>query len=192
MQGDYNGIEVYHGAFDKEYCNEIIRHFEIMNGTNITFPQNSVTKNSDERVIFDWAHTQYQYHYDYKLCKFFYTRLHEVYATQYVEKYDILKNSEQHSPKGMGVQRTSPHQGYHVWHQESTDIGSSARVVNYMLYLNDVDEGGETEFLYQGVKLKPTAGTLVFFPTGFTYPHRGNPIYKGHKYIITGWYTYDK
>ena len=60
------------------------------------------------------------------------------------------------------------------------------------VYLNDVEEGGETEFLYQGVKLKPETGKLVIFPTSYMYPHRGNPIYKGEKYIITGWYTYDK
>ena len=65
-------------------------------------------------------------------------------------------------------------------------------VINYMLYLNDIDEGGETEFLYQGKKLKPEQGKVVIFPCGFTFPHRGNPIYKGEKYIITGWYTYDR
>lgn len=118
--------------------------------------------------------------------------MHEVYTTQYIEKYTMLKQSEQHSPKGMSVQRTRPHQGYHAWHAEASDQSSSTRVVNYMLYLNDVDEGGETEFLYQGKKIAPEQGKVVIFPCGFTFPHRGNPIYKGEKYIITGWYTYDR
>ena len=30
-----------------------------------------------------------------------------------------------------------------------------ARVMAYTLYLNSVEEGGETEFLYPGVKIKP-------------------------------------
>ena len=157
-----------------------------------TYSVNNLDRNSDERVVFDWAHTQRQYHYDFSLCEFFYTKVHEIYTNIYQEKYNILKNSEEHTPKGMSVQRTMPHQGYHAWHQESADIGSCSRVVNYMLYLNTIDDGGETEFLYQGVKLKPKQGSLVFFPTGFTHPHRGNPIYKNSKYIITGWYTYDK
>ena len=60
------------------------------------------------------------------------------------------------------------------------------------LYLNDVDEGGETEYLIsRRVKVKPEEGKLVFWPAGYTHPHRGNPIYDGYKYIITGWYTYD-
>ena len=34
-----------------------------------------------------------------------------------------------------------------------------------MLYLNTVDEGGETEFSYLDISVKPTAGSLlVFFP----------------------------
>jgi len=191
MLNDYNGIEEYKDAFEKEYCNEVIRHFELMRETNITNLQNDIGKNSDERIVFDWAHTQNTFHYDFGLCKYFYDRMNEIYTTQYVEKYDMLKRSQQHTPKGMSVQKTMPHQGYHAWHQETADVGSGARIVTYMLYLNDVNEGGETEFLYQGIKLKPVAGKLVFFPCGFTFPHRGNPIYQGEKYIITGWYTYD-
>ena len=186
------GIEEYPGAFDKDYCAEIIRHFEVMAQRSVTYNQNDIQKNSDNRIVFDWAHTQNQYHYDFSLCDYFYQTLHQVYTEQYMDTYSMLKHSEQHSPKGMSVQRTLPHQGYHAWHQESADVGSSSRVINYMLYLNDIEEGGETEFLYQGVKLKPEAGKLVIFPTNYMYPHRGNPIYEGAKYIITGWYTYDK
>jgi len=191
MKDDYNGIEEYHNVFEKEYCDEIIKHFEVMAQRQVVRPNNGEAS-SDDRVVFDWAHTQNQYHYDFGLCDYFYKKIFEVYTTQYIEKYQMLKQSDQHSPKGMSVQRTRPHQGYHAWHAEASDQSSSTRVVNYMLYLNDVEEGGETEFLYQGVKLKPETGKVVIFPTGFTYPHRGNPIYKGVKYIITGWYTYDR
>lgn len=189
---EYSGIEVYPNIYEKEYCDEIIKHFNIMARNKVTYNQNNLEVNQDNRIVFDWAHTQSQYHYDYNLCDYFYKKLHETYTEQYMEKYQMLKQSEQHSPKGMSIQKSLPHQGYHAWHAEAADIGSSSRVMNYMLYLNDVDEGGETEFLYQGVKLKPTAGSLVIFPTSYMYPHRGNPIYKGEKYIITGWYTYDR
>ena len=192
MQDDYNGIEEYLNVFEKEYCEEIIKHFDVMARNKVTYNQNNLAVNQDNRIVFDWAHTQKQYHYDYSLCDYFYKKLHETYTEQYMEKYQMLKQSEQHSPKGMSIQKTSPHQGYHAWHAEAADIGSSSRVMNYMVYLNVVEEGGETEFLYQGVKLKPQTGSLVIFPTNYMYPHRGNPIYKGEKYIITGWYTYDQ
>jgi hypothetical protein len=59
-----------------------------------------------------------------------------------------------------------------------------------MVYLNDVEEGGETEFLYQGLKIKPEKGTLVVWPSSYTHVHRGNPPYSNDKYIITGWGQY--
>jgi len=189
----YSGIEEYPNAFEPQYCEEIIKHFEVMARRDIVKPNNRghgfVT---DNRIVFDWAHTQKVYHYDYNLCDHFYQTINKIYLEDYIEKYSMLKHGAQHSPKGMSLQRTGPHEGYHAWHAESSDQSSSTRVVTYMLYLNDIDEGGETEFLYQGVKLKPEQGKLVLFPTSFLFPHRGNPIYTGYKYIITGWYTYDE
>jgi hypothetical protein len=57
-------------------------------------------------------------------------------------------------------------------------------------YLNDVEEGGETEFLYQGVRVKPKKGTIILCPAAFTHTHRGNPPLSGDKYIINTWVQY--
>jgi len=54
-------------------------------------------------------------------------------------------------------------------------------------YLNDDFEGGETEFLYQGVRVKPEKGKTVIFPASYTHVHRGNPPIGGTKYIATTW-----
>ena len=58
----------------------------------------------------------------------------------------------------------------------------------YGALINDVEEGGETEFLHQHVRFTPKRGTVVFWPAAFTHQHRGNPPLKGTKYILTGWY----
>ena len=60
-----------------------------------------------------------------------------------------------------------------------------------MCYLNDVEEGGETEFLYQSRRIKPKQGTMVICPSSFTHTHRGNPPLKGDKYMINGWIEFD-
>ena len=57
----------------------------------------------------------------------------------------------------------------------------------WMVYLNDVEEGGETEFLYQKRKVKPKKGTILIWPGGYTHLHRGNPP-MSDKYIATGWW----
>ena len=60
-----------------------------------------------------------------------------------------------------------------------------------MAYLNNVEEGGETEFLYQSRRIKPKQGTIVICPASFTHTHRGNPPLKGDKYMINGWIEFD-
>lgn len=89
------------------------------------------------------------------------------------------------------LQKTPPRGGYHVWHCEHAGRNMGHRILAWTLYLNDIPEGeGETEFLWQGLKVKPKAGTLSIFPAGFTHTHRGNPVYAHNKYIATGWFSF--
>jgi hypothetical protein len=60
------------------------------------------------------------------------------------------------------------------------------RVITYLWYLNDVNDGGETEFCGD-FKVKPRAGKLVLFPASWCYPHKGIMPLSNNKYIITGW-----
>ena len=86
------------------------------------------------------------------------------------------------------IQKTLPTEGYHVWHIEhGPGYDNEARVLVYVIYLNDVEEGGETEFLYFSKRVKPKKGRIVIFPATFPYVHRGNPPISGEKYIITSW-----
>ena len=66
---------------------------------------------------------------------------------------------------------------------------SRNRSLAWMIYLYDVEEGGETEFLYQQLKIKPKRNTFVIWSGSFTHLHRGNPPISGTKYILTGWFT---
>lgn len=90
----------------------------------------------------------------------------------------------------MKVQYTPLTGGYSVWHIEQTGGVSSRRVLAWSIYLNDVDEGGETEFLYQGARYQPKAGSLLMWPASITHPHRGNPPISNEKFIVTGWLLY--
>ncbi|WP_445945795.1 2OG-Fe(II) oxygenase [Shewanella sp.] len=86
--------------------------------------------------------------------------------------------------------------GYPHWHSEQfPQAGHNEalhRVVLYMFYLNDVVEGGETEFFYQQRKISPKKGTLVIAPAGFTHSHRGNTPLSGDKYIATSWVMFNR
>ena len=86
--------------------------------------------------------------------------------------------------------------GYPHWHSEQypqlPDNEPLHRVVLYMVYLNDVEEGGETEFFYQNKKISPKKGTMVIAPAGFTHSHRGNMPVSGNKYIATSWIMFNR
>tara|TARA_R100001015_G_C4631592_1_gene194226 strand:+ start:1835 stop:2431 length:597 start_codon:yes stop_codon:yes gene_type:complete len=88
----------------------------------------------------------------------------------------------------MKIQKTLPGEGYHIWHVEhGRGFVIEPRAFVFSIYLNDVESGGETEFLNQSVRVKPKTGRIVIWPAGFPYVHRGNPPLKDKKYIITSW-----
>ncbi len=61
------------------------------------------------------------------------------------------------------------------------------RRVTYIAYLNDDFEGGELVFPAYGVTVRPRAGLVVMFPSGYTHLHRAMPVRGGRKYIATTW-----
>ena len=104
---------------------------------------------------------------------------------QYFNWYPFLKNFTFISTTCL-LQKTDPTEGYHDWHSESNNIACANRTLVWSVYFNDLEDSGETEFLYQKKKIKPKAGRVLIFPGSFTHLHRGNPPYKS-KYIATGW-----
>jgi len=68
------------------------------------------------------------------------------------------------------------------------DQGISSRVLSALLYLNDDYEGGEIEFKHSGIKFKPEAGSVLFFPSNFLYVHEVYPVTKGPRYALPNWY----
>jgi hypothetical protein len=108
----------------------------------------------------------------------------------YAEEFWIVKDLKATSLE-IKLQKTPPRGGYHVWHcEQGFKKYAQNRVLAWTVYLNDIPSGeGETEFLWQGLRVQPKAGTVSIFPASFTHTHRGNPVYSCNKYIATGWYT---
>ena len=104
----------------------------------------------------------------------------------YLNEYTYLGNFSYVSSLCL-LQKTEPTQGYHLFHAENVNWNLSSRTMAWRVYLNDEEEGGETEFLYQKLKVKPKKGTVLIWPGGYTHLHRGNPP-MSDKYIATGWY----
>ena len=112
---------------------------------------------------------------------------------KYVKKFPFC---DHYGPWGIidsiNIQKYNPSQAFHAWHTERANhtVPNSSRHLVFMTYLNDVDEGGETEFYHQGIKIKPRKGLTVIWPADWTHTHRGCPAPAETKYIATGWFNF--
>jgi len=107
---------------------------------------------------------------------------------RYCEKYDIL-NDQFLMCDSFKMQKTDPGAGYHVWHAEQAGGEQKSRCLVFSIYLNTIEDAGETEFLYQKLRISPKKNTCAIWPASFTHTHRGNVVHGDKsKYIVTGWF----
>lgn len=110
-----------------------------------------------------------------------YLKLYEWANNTYI--FDVIEE--------INVQRYNPGGGFYKYHFERDTPLSSYRHLVFMTYLNDVNDGGETEFYHQNLKIKPEKGLTVIWPSDWTHVHKGIPSMTETKTIVTGWLSYD-
>jgi hypothetical protein len=101
--------------------------------------------------------------------------------------YNIIDDKLEITP--FMVQRYIKNKGKYIYHDDFyIDYPKKmCRIITYLFYLNDVDEGGETEFFGGETKIVPKKGKLILFPSSWTFPHCGKMPISSNKYIVTGW-----
>ena len=89
-------------------------------------------------------------------------------------------------------QQFKPHYDYFY---ETHKFYDNQRTWTFMIYLNEVEEGGHTRFIKLGKSFKPKIGKAVIwnnlYKDGTPNPnteHAGEPVIKGNKAIITKWF----
>jgi hypothetical protein len=128
-----------------------------------------------------------------------------------IELYELLKNELQNyfnlikkkdyksfslinvKDSGFLLKKYIKNEGFYNYHNDfkieknKNNNNNSYRIVTYLWYLNDVEEGGETSFFNGKIKIKPEQGKLIIFPASWTYPHAGLTPKSSNKYIVSGW-----
>jgi hypothetical protein len=183
-------IGIFENAVSREDCNRIIKDCdEFLQKT----PSGSITAGAAQMPMLEFSRLDYSFNATVHLpqvARIIDDALHRC-ILQYASKYFLIKQLKA-STKEVKIQKTPPRGGYHFWHCESFSEGTAVRALAWMIYLNDIPKGeGETEFIWQKLRVQPEAGKCLIWPTQFTHTHRGNPVYSTPKYIATGWYTYD-
>jgi len=185
-----NFIGVYDNYITKEECNNAIKLFEDQNKFNHTINRldnedASIYDKQDKQFFANPANIDVWWE-SLKLMMVNYDLAFKHYAKNVGAFAAYCQN--QFFYTSLKIQKTLPTEGYHVWHIEhQKGFDNEPRAFVFSIYLNDVEEGGETEFLHFSKRIKPKAGRIVIWPAAFPYLHRGNPPLAGEKYILTSW-----
>mgnify|MGYP001206816707 FL=1 len=188
-----NYIKVYDDVIDETSCKELINKFEDEHemyetvhqeegGSAISFEQLNLFVqgwNDAQKGLLDLFQ---DYIVHYKLdCNIYDKMWPEKYGYEAVRMKRYLDND---------YDRFDPH--VDVMNHES-----ARRFLAFFIYLNDVEEGGETKFLnintpgtYIPYEVKPKRGRLLMFPPTWQYYHAGLKPVSGYKYIIHSYCHY--
>ena len=176
-----NFVKGFHDALPKELCSSLIEWFEsepdvktkevnreTRSDKQMWLPENSELYNPVQKVKLDML---------------------EEYLNEFPYAYRGARKLTTPETK---IQRTNPMGGgFHNFHAEVSHWENCSRALVWTIYLNDIPNGeGETEFLYDKIRIQPKEGMGCIFPAAWMYQHRGNPVHTHPKYIATGWYWY--
>jgi hypothetical protein len=191
MTDDYRDfIGIYENSIGREDCSRIIEESERLFEAA---PKQTVTAGAAQTPFLEFTRLDYSFNASVhlpKIAAIVDEALHRC-IQEYSAQYFVTRQLKA-STKEVKIQKTPPRGGYHFWHCESFNRDTGNRALAWMIYLNDIPAGeGETEFIWQKLRVQPEAGKCLLWPTQFTHTHRGNPVYSTTKYIATGWYTYD-
>ena len=189
-----NYIRVYDDVIDEESCQKLIEKFEdsikdfqtvhLDDGDNaISFKQITLIEHEDWKSVQQGMLELFQdyiMHYNID-CKLMSKQWPATYGYEAIRIKRYLAND---------YDRFDPH-------VDVLDYETARRFLAFFIYLNDVEEGGETEFVnidkpgtYIPYKIKPKRGRLLMFPPTWQYYHAGLKPVSGKKYLLQSYCHY--
>jgi len=189
-----NLIQVYDDVIDKDSCNTLIGKFETHEEQHETVYQ----EDGDEKIAFkqlqmiqfkEWESVQsgmlelfQDYIVRYKIdCNIKTKQWPDEYGYEAIRMKRYLNNDSD---------RFDPH-------VDVLNHDTSRRFLAFFIYINDVDEGGETKFLnfqkpgtFIPFTVTPKRGRLLMFPPMWPWYHAGLKPESGNKYLIHSYCHY--
>jgi prolyl 4-hydroxylase len=108
-----------------------------------------------------------------------------------------LMNVPVEHAEGLQVLHYGPGQEYRAHHDffsEDSPAARNNRISTLVIYLNDVEEGGETVFPLLNLSVKPKRGSAVYFEYFYRNRalndltlHSSVPVVRGEKWVATQW-----
>ena len=178
-------LYIRRGAYSKEACEHAIRTFEkridLHNIGRVGRRQIDYEKKKCTEIFL--GRTEYTLFEDtLQSCLKDYVELNP-YLKESVEAFDFEPD--------LKIQKYLPGEAFYFEHCENGgNIASIRRLLAWMVYLNDVTDGGYTHFPQQKRKFQPRRGDVLIWPAHFTHTHYGVTSNTQIKYIATGWCSF--
>jgi hypothetical protein len=182
-----NFIKEYRGVLSGDFCKAVIDKFECdprkIDGRTGAGWNSDIKRSTDLKISDYWEWKEEDSVFRDSLNG----PIQDFYNGPISACYQHIGNS---LDTGYNVQRTEPGEFY-SWHNDaaafSNPQGVFMRIFTFIWYLNDIRDGGETEFA-DGTMITPEEGKLVLFPATWVHAHRGKTPASETKYIATGWF----
>jgi hypothetical protein len=169
------GIFLFKKALPKNFCKEIINQYESSN--------KKITGKTSGGINFQLKNTIDFYIQDRKTLEKL-NNLFDIVLYKIKEKYFNLKLMNLHLT-GYQFQHNKKGKGYFKPHSDFNLNEQNIRILAGIIYLNTVNEGGETYFINSKYKYKPKEGDLLLFPATWNLIHEGKKPISNDKFIIT-------
>ena len=183
-------ISEYH--IDPTICDQLVDLFYAAKSTNLIHPGrtgsgiNTEIKDSLDLVVYainpNWVR-------EFQLGAYF--EALQTCISQYIDEFRLREQVGTYDiTESPVIQYYKPGGGYKARHFERTGFTTCTRMLAWMTYLNDVNDGGGTSFVYQGTIHQARKGKTLIWPSDFTHTHVGVISPTEEKYIITGWVNF--
>ncbi len=179
-------IKVYDNALSSEFCAEIISAFE--NDTAGQF------RRSDQQTWMELIVT----HNPNPVWRGIEKRLVENmvdYLGRYIDDpvASILRLKAPRAFEHLKIKKYRPGQPTpedFPTHIDAYNEKTAVRIVAFLWYLNDIEDGGATLFKKLGSVIESRTGRLAIFPPMWMYEHVGEAPVSNDKYVITSYLNF--
>ena len=184
-------LYVERGVLSQEQCDEMIKYFwdnpQLHDDGKVEHFKDGEYKgklvNKDHKNC-----TQFMFDPGHKYANLMTEVIQNAYM-KYREKFPIIPSKDlaildytiRCYPKGEGIFKT---------HVDQVN-GTISRLFGCIIYLNDVEEGGETFFPDWNIGCKCEMGKILLFPCNWIFPHGSNVNISHDKYILTAFINYN-
>lgn len=172
-QGEYPiGIEVHYDAVPN--CEDICNYLDTQEAKQSSTAAGIMTDvRNSKSIMIDFANPYMLPESLFNMNKIVWSKL-SAYAVRWGVTLGFVEP--------ISVQKYEPGEGFYKTHHDGLN-----RSISALVYLNDVEEGGETVFPEFDLAVKPEKGKLVIFPSNYIYRHAATIPISNTKYAAAIW-----